>query len=386
MNSTACNETHLSETHKAAVYLIACALNGVRPDKSVTAAIDHKSLYEFADSQKIDALLGSVLGQCDCGEMTDRWKDAYNRSIRKNILFDAERAKVFSLLEENGIWYVPLKGILLKDLYPVYGTRQMSDNDILFDPAYAAVVKDLFTGLGYECLSYMESNHDAYFKKPYFNFEMHLSLFQKFSPYHEFDVRIKNRLLKDEDTSCGCHFSKEDCYIYIYLHFAKHLHHFGTGIRSLTDLYLYRLCYPDLDSSYISEELSRFDLAQEEQFIQKLVRKIFSSPDPDLLSSLDPEDEAFLLQFLENGTYGSMENFLKSSLDQYSESSGVSRKLHYLKDRLFPDIEEKLSFYPAFFSRHRWARPFFFIYRFFNRLIVNRKTIWAEIKIIFKIQ
>ena len=31
-----------------------------------------------------------------------------------------------------GIWYAPLKGILLQALYPKYGMRQMSDNDILY--------------------------------------------------------------------------------------------------------------------------------------------------------------------------------------------------------------------------------------------------------------
>jgi hypothetical protein len=192
---------------------------------------------------------------------------------------------------------------------------------------------------------------------------MHRSLFGKSSPYTTYYLEIKKHLIKDADNSFGYHFSNDDFYIYIYLHFAKHLHSSGTGIRSLADLYLYRTLHPDLDRSYISEKLARFDLDHEEQFIQELIRKLFNAPSPDFQSLLSPEEEDFLLQFLTNGTYGTLKNHLSNALSRYDESSGLGRKLHYVKDRLLPDIKEKLPFYPAFFSRHRWARPLFYIYR-----------------------
>ena len=385
MSTYAHTETFLSDTHKNAVYLISCAINGADPEEAIAAAIDHESLYNFAVSQKIDALLGWILSRTDCGEMTARWKSAYNSSVRMTMLFDAERAKVLSFLEESGIWYMPLKGILIKDLYPVYGIRQMADNDILFDSEASATVKDFFISHGYECLSFQQSNHDVYHKHPVYNFEMHRSLFGKSSPYTMYYSEIKNRLIKDTDNSCGYHFSKEDLYIYIYLHFAKHLHGSGTGIRALTDLYLYRTHHPNLDSSYISGELARFDLAQEEQFIQMLIRKLFSTPSPDFQSLLNPEEETFLLQFMTNGTYGTMKTRLSNQLSRYDDSSEFAKKLHYIKDRLLPDAQEKLPFYPAFFSRHRWAMPLFYIYRFFNRLIVKRKRLWKEIKLLLRL-
>lgn len=110
-----------SDTHIVALYLIACALNRALPDSAFASCLDHGSLYEFAVSQNVDAMLGWVLSLTDCGEMNARWKAAYNHSVRKTMLFDSERSKVFSFLEENKIWHMPLKGILMKDLYPVYG-------------------------------------------------------------------------------------------------------------------------------------------------------------------------------------------------------------------------------------------------------------------------
>ncbi len=58
--------------------------------------------------------------------------DQKNKAIRKVMLLDRERQQIFSKLDEAGIWYVPLKGVLLKEMYPVFGMRQMADNDILF--------------------------------------------------------------------------------------------------------------------------------------------------------------------------------------------------------------------------------------------------------------
>lgn len=50
----------------------------------------------------------------------------------------------YFLFEKAGIWYLPLKGVILKEMYPVYGIRQMADNDILFDFTYRKEVKDIF--------------------------------------------------------------------------------------------------------------------------------------------------------------------------------------------------------------------------------------------------
>ena len=53
--------------------------------------------------------------------------------MRKALLFDAERKGILDFMEQRGIWYLPLKGVVLKDYYPAVGMRQMSDNDILYD-------------------------------------------------------------------------------------------------------------------------------------------------------------------------------------------------------------------------------------------------------------
>mgnify|MGYP002969688486 CR=1 FL=1 len=79
--------------------------------------------------------------------------------------------------------YLPLKGIIMKDYYPSVGMRQMSDNDILFDKAYAKQIRDYMSdndilfdadawermekhmiSEGYKAEYVGKGNHDVYHK------------------------------------------------------------------------------------------------------------------------------------------------------------------------------------------------------------------------------
>ena len=67
------------------------------------------------------------------------------------MLLDAERHRLEKNLTEHGIWYMPLKGSILKDWYPKFGMREMADNDILFDASKRKEVKAIFSGPGIHC-------------------------------------------------------------------------------------------------------------------------------------------------------------------------------------------------------------------------------------------
>lgn len=136
---------------------------------------------------------------------------------------------------------MPLKGAIIKEYYPVFGIRQMSDNDILFDEIRANDVWEIMVSLGYSAVKYNEGHRDDYQKPPFNHFEMHRVLFTEsnndiFSNYYKC---VKNRLVKDEDNNYGYHFTNEDFYIYMIAHEYKHYSWGGTGIRSLLDTYVF---------------------------------------------------------------------------------------------------------------------------------------------------
>ncbi len=98
---------------------------------------------------------------------------------------------------------MPLKGTLLKDLYPKTGMREMADSDILFDASRCGDVKRIMKSLGFEIKAYGTDPHDSYLKPPVSNFEMHRKLFDD-----SFDKRIAEYY---KDVNCPLRDVKRSC-------------------------------------------------------------------------------------------------------------------------------------------------------------------------------
>lgn len=175
----------MEKTSEFLIYLMACSLQGTKPEEALLANIDMEALLRLAKAHSVSAMVCMALEQTDAfqhaAETTRlKWLDCKNKAVRKNMLLDAERHRLEKEFAEHGIWYMPLKGSILKDWYPKFGMREMADNDILFDATRRQQVRDIFVNRGYSIESYNKSsNHDAYEKQPIYNFEMHVALFHE---------------------------------------------------------------------------------------------------------------------------------------------------------------------------------------------------------------
>ena len=138
----------MEKTSELLIYLMACSLQGTKPEEALLASIDMEALLRLAKAHSVSAMVCMALEQTDafhCAEKSIRlkWLDAKNKAVRKNMLLDAERHQLEKEFAEYGIWYMPLKGSVLKDWYPKFGMREMADNDILFDASKRQKVKAL---------------------------------------------------------------------------------------------------------------------------------------------------------------------------------------------------------------------------------------------------
>lgn len=106
-----------------------------------------------------------------------RFVKALEHSALKSSTMDMEMVALFAELDAAEIWHMPLKGTVLQHMYPVYGMRQMSDRDILFDAERAEDVKTIMEEMGFSTEHFGTSHHDVYHKEPVSNFEMHSALF-----------------------------------------------------------------------------------------------------------------------------------------------------------------------------------------------------------------
>ncbi|MCC8099819.1 MAG: nucleotidyltransferase family protein [Clostridiales bacterium] len=370
------------------IYLTGCAVNGVTPALERVERMDLALVHAISHSHSLAAISCMALEDAYGGKLPEtepvqKWVEEKNQAIYKTLLFDVEREQVLTFLEENGIWYLPLKGILMKDLYPKLGMRQMADNDILFDAAYQTQVHDWFIARGYEAESYQTGNHDAYHKKPVYNFELHTALFGAMHDpvWQAYYHNVKDRLLPQAGTKYGYRFSDEDCYIYITTHACKHHSGGGTGLRTLLDCYVYNQAKGDtLNRGYIQEELGKLGIAEFEEALRGLSQKLFAQPEQFSPASLSEGALELLFGFASSGTYGTIQNTVRNQLKglaQDGQTITAQTKLRYIWKRLFPDVAFFREYYP-FFYRHKWLLPVGYVYRLIYKGITNHKKLSVE--------
>lgn len=381
----------LAKAGNEIIYLVTCHLHGIKPQESQLEQIDLALLYQMAKKHGLRAMVCLALesthlfSTCQDKELVKKWKDAKEKAIRKTLMLDAERREILSFMEKEGIWYLPLKGIILKDMYPKLGMREMADNDILYDKQAQKQLLKFMTARGYKACSVGKGNHDVYQKKPVYNFEFHTALYGlAHQPiWQGYYGDIKEKLIKDQGNSWGYHFRDEDFYVYITTHAYKHYKDSGTGLRSLLDVYIFlEQKRAILDWDYIEAELEKLEVRKFERESRVISKKIFSKKQEELTQ----EEWEIVRYYLESGTYGTMKNHLekKFNIGGDHKSVTVAMKTNYYLKRLMPGMTYFKNHKP-FIYEHKWMIPFFLIYRAVRGLIWNGKRIWREIKLVYKI-
>lgn len=369
--------------------LLAAWVNGVPQGGTTASEIDFETLWQIADRHSLSAAVclaleaAGLLGRCP-PSAAGRFSAAKGMSIRKTLLMDAERKKLLAFMEERKIWYMPLKGVILNGLYPQYGARQFADNDILFDASRQKDVRDFMVQSGYKAVETGKGAHDVYQKPPLYNFELHRMLFRSLgyeNTYRDTVTRyyadVKSRLRKDADNGYGYHFSGEDFYIYFIAHAFKHYDRGGTGVRTLLDLWLYRQRTPELDAEYIAGELEKLGISDFERSCRTLAEKLFDWPQQ--AAALTGAEREMLSRMESSGTYGTVGRRVHRELHEIRQSGEEGQaRWAYLRRRLFPPLPWYRVNAP-FCYRHRWAIPFYWVFRLLRGIFTRGKRIRSEL-------
>lgn len=363
-------ESYLQKMRTIA-YLAGCVVRGEQPDASRVGEADIDRLLTAATQHTLAAITAAGLEAA--GIVTARTQEEVGRGIWKATRLEADWQLVRARLEEAGIWYCPLKGAVLKDLYPDYGLRQMADYDVLFDASRAEDLRDIMESAGFSTEYYDKSIHDTYHKLPVSNFEMHRALF---GIGHDPALvagfaDIKERLIKDESNAYGYHMTPEDCYLYVLAHEYKHFSNGGTGLRSPLDIYVYlRRFEAEMDWSLIRERLAEIGLTDFEEEQRVFAKHLF---DEEPLSDSEEELFAYIATSM---TYGTVKHRVANDLK--ARGGGLAAKLRYVRERLFPPLDEAYSAAYPFFGKRKWLLPVFYVYRLLKALITASKRIGFE--------
>ena len=356
------------------VYLLSCAVNETKPDIAHIQTMKMEAIYRLASYHLVASLISFVLETVT--DPPSEFEQTKKKALRKLALFDYERNRIYSLLNEEKIWHVSLKGIILKDYYPRFGMREMTDNDILCDADRMEEVRHIMEGLGFQCTEYDKKADDIYTKTPLV-FEMHRSLFNLRDSEHLYSyyLEIKDKLLPDSKCDYEYRFTPEDFYIYMIAHEYKHYQFSGTGLRSLLDIYVFlKRNIDELDWQYISGELEKLHISKFEQKTRELSLRAFSG-DP-----LSKEDQEELIYYVSSGTFGTTEHSVTNLIaDRMSGDDSAKSKQKYLKNRLFvPMVLIKVQ-YP-FYYKHKYLIPVLYFYRLLRAVFVKPKEVLREVK------
>ena len=229
-------------------------------------------LYEIATKSQMQGIIFSSLQRLSLSdECNEKIKQIVINSTMKSLAQTSAIKEMTKRLEENKISHQVLKGAVLKNIYDKPVHREMGDIDIMIygediDKAYQ-IAKDM----GFE-LKQVVGHHAIYVEKSYIVMVMCWSLFDKQVDKNQY-LYYKNsfRAKLMEGKNYTYEFEKEDFYVYMISHMAKHFYETGCGIRNLVDVYVYLEKYKGkMDDDLVQSELSKLGLSDFEKHIKEL--------------------------------------------------------------------------------------------------------------------
>lgn len=370
------------ETGKYIVHLIISLLSDhkpmEKPDTVTFEDIYHMSVKHNVSVMALIAIDRLTVKPDDA--LYKQWDQHRSASIAQGIIQLAERDQLYKKLEEKQIQYLPLKGCLLKEMYPKPEFREMSDLDILIRPQSQEEVKELMESSGYITENFGIKKDDSYRKPPFMHVEMHHMLLE--------DVIISQMNITDSfllDPFSHAHqindsgrfeLSPEDMYIYLMVHNAKHYIRKGTGIRQFIDFIVYEQTV-DIDHDYVDKRLDEIGLGWFKRNSDQLLECWVNGT--DIPSELDEMQNTVF----SSGSYGSAESKVRINMNNASGNKVSSAG--YLRYRFFPPYRIMKASYPVL-RKKPWLLPAVWIYRISFKGVPRVKRHLKELRLFKSIQ
>lgn len=387
------------KTANIAIKLAAFALAGKKLETIPYSEEEMEAAFDYAKSSKTASITFMAIEDAlDEDKLFDEdsfyfeWKKLRLNSYRRNLLFDKETNNILKYMDENGIWYMPLKGAIIKIFYPTPDVREMNDVDILYDRTNRDEMDEFMKSQGYRVWVHDYSqdrenetgeltkgdNADEYVKDPFLYFELHKYLIEEsYSPkFAQYYSNVPDSLVKDEGNAYGYHFTDEEFYIYMFVHAHKHFTRNGIGIRFLMDVCVYLNSHPDLDLQYIQKICDEHGIGNFERDARSVALKMFDLDSEVSEESLEKSEWNLFDSMIGADNFGNLETRWKNQVYELDAEGEVS-KGQYFKSRLFPD-EKWYRIYHPFVYKHKIVKPFFTVYRLTVLAFRGRKNVKKE--------
>jgi hypothetical protein len=232
---------------------------------NISDDLDWQKVLRLSESHRIGIILyyGIVNLQIDLPKDVS---EIFQRDTIRSFFISKNQVSAISQLltefENSGIDYMPVKGSVLKMLYPKPELRPMSDADILIRVEQYDKIKPVLEKLGYEFGA--ESLCEIIWKK---KGKLYLELHKTLVPENVEDYYVHfgtgwENAVKSKGYNHKYELSPEDHYLFVFTHFARHYRAAGIGIKHFVDIWMYNKIYANMDYDYINAKLEEIGLKE----------------------------------------------------------------------------------------------------------------------------
>ena len=151
--------------------------------------IDWSKFFLFCMHHKVANMVYLSIKDFDVPkEVLSKFKDVYSKLTFIEAKQEIYSTMVYSAFEDNEVSFLPVKGILIKKLYPVENYRSSGDIDILIKNSDFEKSCKVLESLGYKTFEKPNKGNDYHisYEKNSVHIELHSSLAPKDSNFYDY--------------------------------------------------------------------------------------------------------------------------------------------------------------------------------------------------------
>ena len=298
------------------------------------------------------------------------WKEPLKKRVMSGIFRTMtqvqELQEMESRFEAAGIVNQPMKGARMKFIYPSPQMREMSDIDVLIGQEDRKKAGEVLSRMGY-ALSQDIKHHEIYVKKPFMVVQVHRAMYVSTVVENQYQYFSDfSRAVLREGCLYTYDFNREDFYVYLIAHMAKHFYTMGCGIRNLLDIYVYQEKYKgEMNLKYVKQELKKLGLLSFAEHMEKLAYVWMEKEEAG-------QFECQLFDYMLNsGIYGKDENGI---WNKFAEKKCRDREVTRFRLKMwyfFPPVSYMAEYYP-WLEERAFLLPAAWCIRFFRGLFLKK--------------
>ena len=358
------------ETKKCFLDLISAYIN--KRISVYDSATDWGKILRLAQIHSVQAIIYMAVNKLDKQPpIYDKLKKQFFMSVNISTLQELSMTQIIKKLTAENIDHILMKGYVIRNYYPDKEARTFGDIDFLINEYDREKCHKALLELGLE-FDKEDYHKDVWaYSKGVLHIEVHTDiiyhkLFNDFDYISYFREKVKNKVLINGNTY---ELRKEDHFIYVLVHLAKHFYNAGVGIRMILDVVVFFQKYgKTIDFNYINQELNYIQLKDFSNMIFYICKKYFDS-DIECTPVETADIEQVMDYILNHGVFGYDDKDVLGTIFKKDEDN----KIKLLVKKIFPPMEVMTGRFIWFRNGKKYMLPYAWVRRWIYFLTNKRK-------------